>query len=230
MKEVVLYLLLDSHLLKCKVKHVGLEDYELIFWGFLDAEELVLHFYDVCKAMGLVGVFSGLVDESKIVGVITDQNCIEIGKHLKICYDFIDSKRSDLWYALVPSYAKHGDVFFLSAYQVKSVGLFTVAKDGDDFMMRESAELLFGEGFVVEGDLVACNETNGRNSDDFEDYTDLKIIVVDLHLLLYFLRFASGFLHIIQIHQVILLWDGEPFVEHLQVIDPSHPAGHVETQ
>lgn len=62
----------------------------------MDAEELVLHFYDVCEAMGLVGVFCGLVDQAKIVGVITDQNCIEVGEDLKICYDFVDSKSPDL--------------------------------------------------------------------------------------------------------------------------------------
>lgn len=67
-------------------------------------------------------------------------------------------------------------------------------------MMRKSTELLLGERFVVEGDLVACNETNSRNRNDFKDYADLQIVVIDLNLLLYFLRLASGLLHIIQIH------------------------------
>lgn len=96
MKEVVLDLLLDRYLLKGEVQHVGLEDYELAFRCLLYAEELVLHFYDVCKAMGLVGVFGWFVDEPELMRVITHQNGIKVGKHLKICYDLIDGKRSDL--------------------------------------------------------------------------------------------------------------------------------------
>lgn len=97
-------------------------------------------------------------------------------------------------------------------------------------MMRKSAILLLRKGFVVESDLVTCDKANGRDSDDLKHYADLKIIVIDVHFLLYFLWFASSLLHIIQIHQIILLWNSEPLVDHLQVVDPSHPAGHSETQ
>lgn len=64
----------------------------------------------------LVCITSRLVYQSKIMRIITDQDSIEVREHLKINYDFIDSKRSDFGDSLIPCDIEHGDVLLLSAH------------------------------------------------------------------------------------------------------------------
>lgn len=151
----------------------------------------------------LVGILRRLVDEPDIVSFITDQNRIEIGEHLEISYYLVDLQIPYLEGFVIPIDREYSNCLFLPS-EVEGILLFAVFEDCNDLMMRKFGVLFHGQILVIENDLVASHEANGGKSDDFQDHTDIKLVIIDGYLLLNFLRFEPNFLHVVKVNIVVL--------------------------
>jgi hypothetical protein len=181
-----------------------LEDDESILGGLLDLQIFVLHLHDIGETLMLINAFRWLVDESDIVCLIYDQDCIKEGEDIKVSDNFIQGKGSDLKARMISVDSKHSNVLFLPTHKVEGIALFTVPQNGNDLMMRKFGECFFSESFIIECDLIPSNEADGGNGNYLEDNADAEIVIIDFNLFLNFLGLQPHLLHIIKIYYAAL--------------------------
>jgi hypothetical protein len=134
----------------------------------------------------LVYSSAGLMNESQVVGVVTDEYGFEVWEYFEVSDDPVDGEGGYFEGLVVSCDVEDGDCLFFPSGEVEGVAFFAELQVGDDLVVAETGEPHFAQRLVVEADLIAGHKADSRQCHHFHHHADWQIVIVDARDLLDF--------------------------------------------